>query len=73
MLYYYAFPIVLHFVLEACFVVSILGWGVVVEAILSPEFALVFLADFFLVIVILSDTFGLALADMFPDAQIRTS
>ncbi len=55
MLFYYLFSIISHFVLQFFLALAILGLERVLQAIFSLEFIVVFAADFFLIIVILSD------------------
>jgi len=55
MLWYYAFPICLHFALEFAIFCVLLGFDTVISGILSLDFILIFGADCCLVVIILSD------------------
>lgn len=55
MIWYYAFPICLHFALEFAIFCVLLGFNTVISGILSIDFILIFGADCCLVVIILSD------------------
>jgi hypothetical protein len=55
MVWYYAFPICLHFALEFAVVCVLFGFDTVIKGILSLDFVLIFGADCCLVVIILSD------------------
>ena len=55
MIWYYIFPICVHFALEFAFMGVLFGFDTVIKSILTIEFVLIFGADCCLVIIILSD------------------
>ena len=55
MIWYYIFPICLHFALEFALFGVLFGFGTVIRGILTMEFVIIFGADCCLVVIILSD------------------